>query len=55
MKLGTLDLANRYILAPMQNVTTAPYRRFCRKFQEIGRGLFNEGFEKIKRITSNSC
>ena len=36
MKLGTLDLANRYILAPMQNVTTAPYRRFCRKFQEIG-------------------
>jgi len=36
MKLGTLELANRYILAPMQNVTTAPYRRFCRKFQEIG-------------------
>jgi len=36
MKLGTLDLANRYILAPMQNVTTAPFRRFCRKFQEIG-------------------
>ena len=36
MKLGTLDLTNRYILAPMQNVTTAPYRRFCRKFQEIG-------------------
>jgi len=36
MKLGTLNLANRYILAPMQRVTTAPYRRFCRKFQEIG-------------------
>jgi tRNA-dihydrouridine synthase B len=36
MKLGTLELTNRYILAPMQNVTTAPYRRFCRKFQKIG-------------------
>ncbi len=36
MKLGTLNLANRYILAPMQRVTTAPYRRFCRKFQKIG-------------------
>ncbi|MFX0137682.1 MAG: tRNA dihydrouridine synthase [Candidatus Hodarchaeota archaeon] len=36
MKLGTLNLANRYILAPMLNVTTAPYRRFCRKFQKIG-------------------
>ncbi len=36
MKLGTLHLENRYILAPMQNVTTSPYRRFCRKFQKIG-------------------
>ena len=36
MKLGTLELANRYVLAPMQNVTTAPYRRFCRSFYEIG-------------------
>ncbi len=36
MKLGTLYLENRYILAPMQNVTTSPYRRFCRKFQKIG-------------------
>lgn len=36
MKLGTLNLENRYILAPMLNVTTAPYRRFCRKFQKIG-------------------
>jgi len=36
MKLGTLNLENRYILAPMLNVTTAPYRRFCRKFQRIG-------------------
>lgn len=36
MKLGTLNLTNRYILAPMLNVTTAPYRRFCRKFQKIG-------------------
>lgn len=36
MKLGTLNIANRYILAPMQNVTTAPYRRFCRSLQDIG-------------------
>jgi len=36
MKLGTLNLENRYILAPMLNVTTAPYRRFCRKFQKVG-------------------
>jgi len=36
MKLGTVNLENRYILAPMLNVTTAPYRRFCRKFQKIG-------------------
>ena len=36
MKLGSLNLENRYILAPMLNVTTAPYRRFCRKLQRIG-------------------
>ena len=36
MKLGTVNLENRYILAPMLNVTTAPFRRFCRKFQKIG-------------------
>ena len=36
MKLGTLNLENMYVLAPMLNVTTSPYRRFCRKFQKIG-------------------
>jgi nifR3 family TIM-barrel protein len=36
MKLGSLNLENRYILAPMLNITTAPYRRFCRKLQSIG-------------------
>ncbi|MFX0019485.1 MAG: tRNA dihydrouridine synthase [Promethearchaeota archaeon] len=36
MKLGTLSIDNNLLLAPMQEVTTAPYRRFCRKFQEIG-------------------
>lgn len=51
MKLGTLDLANRYILAPMQNVTTAPYRRFCRKFQEIG--LVSVPMLYTKRIAKN--
>ncbi|MFW9940504.1 MAG: tRNA dihydrouridine synthase [Candidatus Thorarchaeota archaeon] len=51
MKLGTLELVNRYILAPMQNVTTAPYRRFCRKFQEIG--LVSVPMLYTKRITKN--
>jgi len=36
MKLGTLKLDNNFILAPMQNVTTGPYRRFCRNFYKIG-------------------
>lgn len=36
MKFGPLKLVNRYVLAPMQNVTTAPYRRFCRTFHDIG-------------------
>ncbi len=36
MKIGSINLENRYILAPMLNVTTAPYRRFCRKLQKIG-------------------
>ena len=51
MKLGTLELANRYILAPMQNVTTAPYRRFCRKFHEIG--LVSVPMIYAKRIAKN--
>ncbi len=36
MKLGSLNLVNNLILAPMQNVTTGPYRRFCRSFHKIG-------------------
>ena len=36
MKLGTLSIDNNLLLAPMQEITTAPYRRFCRKFQKIG-------------------
>ncbi|MFX1411080.1 MAG: tRNA dihydrouridine synthase [Promethearchaeota archaeon] len=51
MKLGTLNLANRYILAPMQNVTTGPYRRFCRRFQEIG--LVSVPMLYTKRIAKN--
>ena len=48
MKLGTLNLENRYILAPMQNVTTAPYRRFVRKFYKVG--LVSVPMLYIKRI-----
>ena len=36
MKLGTLFLENNLILAPMLQVSTAPFRRFCRKFGNIG-------------------
>ena len=37
MKLGNLRLNNNLILAPMQNVSTGPFRRFCRKVsKEIG-------------------
>ena len=36
MKLGTLLLANNLILAPMLQVSTSPYRRFCRRFGKIG-------------------
>jgi len=51
MKLGSLHLENRYILAPMQNVTTSPYRRFCRKFQKIG--LVSVPMLYTKRIEKN--
>jgi len=36
MKLGTLALKNNLILAPLENITTSPYRRFCREFFKIG-------------------
>ncbi|MFX1574756.1 MAG: tRNA dihydrouridine synthase [Promethearchaeota archaeon] len=51
MKLGTLELENRYILAPMQNVTTAPYRRFIRKFYNVG--LVSVPMLYVKRIIKN--
>jgi tRNA-dihydrouridine synthase B len=52
MKLGTLNLENRYVLAPMLNITTAPYRRFCRKLQTIG--LVYVPMLYVKRIAENS-
>ena len=36
MKLGRLSLDNNLILAPLQEVTTGPFRRFCRKLNNIG-------------------
>jgi tRNA-dihydrouridine synthase B len=36
MKLGMLLLANNLILAPMLQVSTGTFRRFCRKFGKIG-------------------
>lgn len=51
MRLGTLHLENNLLLAPMQEVTTAPYRRFCRKFQDIG--LVCVPMIYTKRVTKN--
>ncbi|MFX1256672.1 MAG: tRNA dihydrouridine synthase [Promethearchaeota archaeon] len=51
MKLGPLNLKNNLILAPLQNVTTAPYRRFIRHFQEIG--FVCVPMIYIKRITKS--
>ncbi|MFX0026933.1 MAG: tRNA dihydrouridine synthase [Candidatus Hermodarchaeota archaeon] len=51
MKLGTLSIDNYLLLAPMQEVTTAPYRRFCRKFQKIG--LVYVPMIYIKKIEKN--
>jgi len=36
MKLGRLNLKNNLILSPMMNVTSSPYRNFCRHFNEVG-------------------
>ncbi|MBD3254864.1 MAG: hypothetical protein GF383_07210 [Candidatus Lokiarchaeota archaeon] len=36
VKLGALTLENNLILGPLLNVTTGPYRRFCRSFFNIG-------------------
>lgn len=36
MKIGSLLLKNNLLLAPMQNVTTGPFRRFIRHFQDVG-------------------
>lgn len=51
MKLGTLVLENNLILAPLQRVTTAPYRQFCRKFGKIG--LVSVPMLYIKGIQNN--
>ncbi len=51
MKLGTLVLENNFLLAPLQEVTTAPYRRFCRIFGKIG--LVSVPMLYTKRIQTN--
>jgi len=51
MNLGSLSLDNRLMLAPMQEVTTGPYRRFCRLFQKIG--LVSVPMLYTKRIEKN--
>ncbi len=51
MKLGSLSLENNLILAPLQNVTTAPFRIFFRTFYKIG--LVCVPMIYTKRIVSN--
>ena len=36
MKLGSISLKNNLVLAPLLNVSSASYRRFCRTFFDIG-------------------
>ena len=52
MKLGNLSLKNNLILSPLLEVTTAPYRRFCRKNSKIG--LVCVPMLYTKRIETNS-
>lgn len=40
MKIGNVNLANPYILAPMAGVTDLPFRLLCK---EQGAGLFVHG------------
>jgi tRNA-dihydrouridine synthase B len=35
MLLGKIKLQNNLILSPLLNITTAPYRRFCRHFGDV--------------------
>ena len=51
MQLGTVSLENNLILAPILNVTTAPYRRYCRSFYPIG--LVSVPMLNIKGITQS--
>jgi nifR3 family TIM-barrel protein len=51
MNLGSLNLENKLILAPLQNVTTAPFRRLCRQFYKIG--LVSVPMIYTKGIVSN--
>jgi nifR3 family TIM-barrel protein len=51
MNLGSLSLKNNLVLAPLLNVTTAPYRNFYRKFHDIG--LVCVPMLYVKRIANN--
>ena len=51
MKLGTIKLKNNLILSPLLNVSTAPYRQFCRTFHPIG--LVCVPMIYTKRLISN--
>ena len=49
MKIGQTKLSNNLMLAPMQNVSTGPFRRFCRKVSK-NIGLVHVPMLYTKRI-----
>ena len=51
MNLGSLSLKNNLVLAPLLNVTTAPYRIFYRNFYDIG--LVCVPMFYVERIANN--
>ncbi|TFF87140.1 MAG: tRNA-dihydrouridine synthase family protein [Promethearchaeota archaeon] len=51
MKLGNLEISNNLLLAPLQNITTSPFRRFCRRYFKVG--LVFIPMIYTKRITRN--
>ena len=51
MKLRSLTLKNNFLLAPLQNVTTGPFRRFIRHLNEVG--LVSVPMLYTKRLAKN--
>ena len=61
MKIGNLNLGNNAILAPMAEVTDAPFRQICREFgagltftqMVSAQGIINNSFKSLKFLAFN--